>query len=146
MPDGLRQAATDVARHAKAVARLHAELTKSEVRSSGLLGFGAAVFAVLGFLLLTTLFVVALAIPLPLWLATLIVTLVYFAVAAVLGLALRKTRQESVAKDQVRLTAAALGAGRKGAAARTSPASPAVAMTGQSPPAARPEISRSDGD
>jgi len=114
MADGLRQAATDVLRHAKAVARLHGELTRSEVRTSGVLGFGAAVFAVMSFLLLTTLFVAALAIPLPLWLAILIVTVLYASMAAVLGIAFRKSRQEGVAKDQVGLTAAALGAGRRG--------------------------------
>jgi hypothetical protein len=116
---GLREAANDVARHASAVARLQAELTRSELRSSGVLGFGAAVFAVMAFLLLTTLLVAALAIPFPVWLAILIVMLVYMALAVVLGAAFRKSRQAGVAKDQARVTAAALGLGRRAGTSAT---------------------------
>jgi hypothetical protein len=123
MPEGggLREAVRDVARHASAVARLQGELTRSELRSSGLLGFGAAVFAVMSFLLLTTLFVAALAIPLPLWLAILIVMLVYMALAGVLGVAFRASRQSGVAKDQARITMATLRSARSNAGGDATP-------------------------
>jgi len=131
---GFREAVGDVARHASAVARLQSELTRSEVRSSALLAFGAAVFAVMAFLLLTTLFVASLAIPLPLWLAILIVMLVYLALAGVLAVAFRATRQSGVAKDQARLTLAALRSARGDGAGQTSaPTTPPPLPTAPEP-------------
>ncbi|HEY7280633.1 MAG TPA: phage holin family protein, partial [Actinomycetota bacterium] len=84
---GLREALREVAQSASNVARLQAELSRSDLKQTSALGLGAAVFGVLAFLLLTTLFVIALAIPLPAWLAILIVMLVYMAIAAALGAA-----------------------------------------------------------
>ena len=134
---GLREAVGDVARHASAVARLQAELSRSELRSSGLLGFGAAVFAVMAFLLLTTLFVAALAIPLPLWLAILIVLVVYATLAAVLGAAFKRSRQAGVATDQARITMATLRSARANGAGNTTapPATPSPTAPFQTPTA-----------
>ena len=104
--NGLRGALREVAQSASSVARLQAELTRSDLKTSSVLGLGAAMFAFMGFLLLTTLFVIALAIPLPAWLAILIVMVVYLAVAAVLGIRYRQTRGGSIAREQAQLTAA----------------------------------------
>jgi len=134
MPEGggIKDAVSDVARHASAVARLQAELSRSELRSSGLLGFGAAVFAVMAFLLLTVLFVAVLAIPLPLWLAILIVLLVYGSLSAVLGIAFRRSRQAGVAKDQARITIATLKSARAGGSGAPQPATPTPAASSPS--------------
>jgi hypothetical protein len=116
---GLRGAVKEVARRASAVARLQAELTKAELASTGKnaaigggLAAGAAFLGVFVFALLTTLFVVALAIPLPLWLAVLIVLVAYLIVAAVLGLLARnhfaQARGPRLAAEQAKLTAGAL--------------------------------------
>jgi uncharacterized membrane protein YqjE len=90
---GVGAAAKQVAEHASALARLELELAGLELKQkagalgAGVgLGIGAAVVALyaVGFLLATA--AVALAIVLDAWLALLIVTLVLFAVTAVLGL------------------------------------------------------------
>jgi hypothetical protein len=94
-------------------------LTKAELASTGKnaaigggLAAGAAFLGVFVFALLTTLFVVALAIPLPLWLAVLIVLVAYLIVAAVLGLLARnhfaQARGPRLAAEQAKLTAGAL--------------------------------------
>jgi uncharacterized membrane protein YqjE len=90
---GVGAAAKQVAEHASALARLELELAGLELKQKAValgagvgLGIGAAVVALyaVGFLLATA--AVALAIVLDAWLALLIVTLVLFAVTAVLGL------------------------------------------------------------
>jgi hypothetical protein len=126
---GLREALREVAQSASNVARLQAELSRSDLKQTSALGLGAAVFGVLAFLLLTTLFVIALAIPLPAWLAILIVMLVYMAIAAALGAAYRHARVNSVARQQARVTSATL----KRISGKGAPAPPPVA-----PPPAGP--------
>jgi hypothetical protein len=144
---GLRAAAKEVAQRAASVARLQAELARSEMRGTALLGAGAAVFAIVGFMLLTCLFVVALAVPLPAWLATLIVTVVYFAVAAALGVAFRQARQGAVARDQARITAAAVRRARGDGAAESTLAPPGAVTNAAAPvPAAIPGSGGSHGD
>jgi hypothetical protein len=116
---GLRGAVKEVARRASAVARLQVELTKTEVADTGksagagaALAAGAAFIGVFAFALLTTLFVVALAIAMPLWLSVLTVLVVYLIVAALLGALARnrfgQAKGPRQAKEQARLTAEAL--------------------------------------
>jgi hypothetical protein len=90
---GVGTAAKQVAEHASTLARLELELAGLELKrkagalGAGLgLGVGAAVIAVyaVGFLLATC--AVALALVLDLWLAMLIVTLILFALAGLLGM------------------------------------------------------------
>ena len=117
---GLRGAISEVAQRASAVVRLQTELTRAELASSGKnaaagagLMIAAAFFAVFAFALLTALFVVALAIALPLWLAILIVLVVYLIVAAILVLLgrgrFREAKGAPMAREQARLTKAAVG-------------------------------------
>ena len=91
-PPAVGEAAKDVRGHAENVAKLGLELARTEAKAKGVgvaLALGAAFVALfgLGFLLATI--AVALAIVLDTWLALLLVTLVLFAVVAVLGLAAR---------------------------------------------------------
>jgi hypothetical protein len=117
---GIRGAIREVTSRASAVMRLQAELFRTEMGASGknaAAGAGVAVAAAFvlffAFALLTTLFVVALAIVLPLWLSVLIVLVLYLLIAAVLGLVSRNRFQHvkgaPVAREQARLTGAALG-------------------------------------
>ena len=124
---GVRGAVKEVARRASAVARLQAELAKAEFARTGKnagagagLALGAAFLGVFVFALLTALFVVALAYALPLWASILIVMIVYLLVAG--GLValsrdrFRHAKGMSVASEQARLTASALGLRRVAAA------------------------------
>ena len=119
---GLREAARDVGRRAAAVLRLQVELARAELSSTGKnaaagtgLVVAAAFVAFFAFALLTTLFVVALALAVPLWLSVLIVFVVYVIVAAVLGLLARSRFRRAngvpLASEQARRTRDALGLG-----------------------------------
>jgi hypothetical protein len=125
MPEGagLRAAVREVAQRASAVARLQAELVKTELADTGKntgvgvgLVIGAAFIGVFAFGLLTALFVVALANALPLWLSILIVLVVYLGLAALLGLIARNRFSQAKgapqAAQQARLTRDALGLSR----------------------------------
>jgi hypothetical protein len=122
--EGFGGAAKRVADHARSLVGLELELAKLELQRKlgamgvGLgLGIGAAVLALcgLGFLLATLALV--LAIVLDAWLAALIMTLVLFAIAGVLGmLAVRAFRRGTPpvpeqAIKEAKLTTAALGGG-----------------------------------
>ena len=159
---GLRAAVRDVAQRASAVARLQAELFKAEIADTGKnagvgvgLVIGAAFLGVFAFGLLTTLFVVALANLLPLWLSILIVLVVYLGVAAILGLLARNHFKQAKgaprAAEQARLTRDALGLNRgesggspsstpasqrpsEGSTGTTAAATPAVAPTNERGP------------
>jgi uncharacterized membrane protein YqjE len=90
---GLGELVKDLASQTSTLVRQEIKLAQAEVtqkgkvagKGAGMLG-GAAVTALLGLGALTALLIIALDSFLPLWLAALIVTLLWFAVAAVLGL------------------------------------------------------------
>jgi hypothetical protein len=116
---GIGASVKEVVRRASAVAKLQAELTKAELASTGKnagigagLAAGAAFIAVFAFALLTTLFVVLLALAVDLWLSVLIVLVVYLALAALLGILAKNHFQQAkgpqLAKEQAQLTAKAL--------------------------------------
>jgi uncharacterized membrane protein YqjE len=93
---GVGAAAKEVADHASAIAKLELELAglelKRKVGSLGTgigMGVGAALFAVFGLGFLFATIAAGLATFLPTWLAILIVTLLLFALAAVLGILAR---------------------------------------------------------
>jgi len=98
---GVGAAAKDVADHASAIAKLELELAglelKRKVASLGTgigMGVGAALFAVFGLGFLFATIAAAFATFLPTWLAILIVTLLLFALAAVLGILARGAIQK----------------------------------------------------
>jgi uncharacterized membrane protein YqjE len=92
----------DLASQTSTLVRQEIKLAQAEVtqkgkvagKGAGMLG-GAAVTALLGLGALTALLIIALDSFLPLWLAALIVTLLWFAVAAVLGLSGKKALQSA---------------------------------------------------
>jgi uncharacterized membrane protein YqjE len=90
---GVGTAAKQVADHAKALVGLEVELAKVELsRKAGELGIGiglvvgAALFALFGLGFVFATIAAALATVMPTWLALLVVTLLLFVLAAVLGL------------------------------------------------------------
>ena len=142
---GLREAAKEVRRRASAVLRLQAELAKAELASTGKnaaagtgLVVAAAFVAFFALALLTTLFVVALALAVPLWLSVLIVFVVYVILAGVLGLLarsrFRRVNGVPLASEQARRTrdALGLGAGAEGAPTPTVTVPAAAAPAGPS--------------
>ncbi|HWG56817.1 MAG TPA: phage holin family protein [Gaiellaceae bacterium] len=91
---GVGSAAKQVAEHASALARLELELAGLELKkkagalgAGAGLGIGAAIVGLFGLGFLLTTITAALAIVLDLWLALLIMTVLLFGLAAVLGLA-----------------------------------------------------------
>jgi uncharacterized membrane protein YqjE len=98
---GVGAAAKGVADHASAIAKLELELAglelKGKVASLGTgigMGAGAALLAVFGLGFLFATIAAAFATFLPTWLAILIVTLILFALAAVLGFLARRAIQK----------------------------------------------------
>lgn len=127
--DGVGGAAKRVADHAKSLVGLEVELAKLELqRKLGAMGvgvglaLGAATAAWFGLAFLLTTIALVLSIFLDAWLAALIVTLVLFAAAAVLGLSARKAIRRGTppvpeqAIQEAKLTTAAIkgnGDGRR---------------------------------
>jgi len=99
---GIGELVKDLANQTSSLVRQEIKLAQAEVtqkgklagRGAGMLG-GAAVFALLALGALTTLLIVALDAALPLWLAALLITLLWCVVAAALGLSGRKALQAS---------------------------------------------------
>jgi uncharacterized membrane protein YqjE len=97
---GIGELVKDLASQTSTLVRQELQLAQAEVKQqgklagkgAGLLG-GAAVAALLGLGALTAVLIVALDAALPLWLAALIVTLLWLAVAAVLAIAGRNALQ-----------------------------------------------------
>ena len=97
---GIGELVKDLASQTSTLVRQEIKLAQAEVTQKGKLAgkgagmlAGAAVTALLGLGALTALLIIALDGFLPLWLAALIVTLLWFAVAAVLGLSGKKALQ-----------------------------------------------------
>ena len=99
---GIGELVKDLASQTSTLVRQELRLAQAEVtqtgklagKGAGLLG-GAAVAALLGLGALTAVLIVALDAALPLWLAALIVTLLWLAVAAVLAVAGRNALQSA---------------------------------------------------
>lgn len=99
---GLGELVKDLAGQTSTLVRQEIRLAQAEVtekgklagRGAGMLG-GAAVAALLGLGALTTVLIVALDAALPLWLAALIITVLWLAVAAVLAVAGRNALQRA---------------------------------------------------
>jgi len=99
---GLGELVKDLASQTSTLVRQEIKLAQAEVtqkgklagKGAGMLG-GAAVAALLGLGALTAVLIVVLDSIMPLWLAALIVTVLWLAVAAVLGLAGKKALQAS---------------------------------------------------
>jgi uncharacterized membrane protein YqjE len=99
---GLGELVKDLASQTSTLVRQEIQLAQAEVTQRGKLAgkgagmlAGAAVTALLGLGAFTALLIIALDSFLPLWLATLIVTLLWFAVAAALGMSGKKALQAS---------------------------------------------------
>jgi uncharacterized membrane protein YqjE len=99
---GIGELVKDLANQTSTLVRQEIKLAQAEVtqrgklagRGAGMLG-GAAVFALLALGALTALLTIALDSAMPLWLAALIVTVLWSIVAAVLGLSGKKALQAS---------------------------------------------------
>jgi uncharacterized membrane protein YqjE len=99
---GIGELVKDLASQTSTLVRQEIDLAKAEVtekgklagKGAGMLG-GAAVAALLGLGAFTALLIIALDAALPLWLAALIVTVLWLVVAAVLGLSGKKALQAS---------------------------------------------------